>query len=259
VAELDLPFESPEPDSDFGLPELLGLLAEEAERLAAARLLEKSSLSEFLELDDFVVPLEEELAEEGRTSSATCHHSICPRARGALVRLVLFAPVEGVCFLSLEALHHLTDGFGALGGALPVLFLAVALRANASHNLCLLSDGLFEAAEECLVIARQHAIDAGFGADRKAADIARVVALELGELCLAFAHPPLGAGECLGAPPLLVFHDVLHHFQSLRALHGLYLSGGSGSVRFSATTVRQYRSQGCEACREIDTLVDILS
>src|SRR5882724_5344194 len=74
-----------------------------------------------------------------------------------------------------------------------------------------------------MVVARHVAIDAGFGADCKATDVARVVALELGELRLVLAHPALAAGECLSAPALLVGDDVLNHFESLRPFHGLRL------------------------------------
>ena len=94
---------------------------------------------------------------------------------------------------SLEALDHLTDDFGALGGALPVLHFAIPLDAGANHNLCLLPQRLFEAGEEGLVVARQITVDAGPGTDRKAADIALVIALELGQLRFALGHPLLAA------------------------------------------------------------------
>src|SRR5512140_3309943 len=168
--------------------------------------------------------------------SAMCHQSIglcrlrslCrlrgPRARGALVGLLLLEFVSGADFLGLEALDHLTNGLGALGGALPVLPFAVALRARTNHNLYLLTDGLFEPGEEGLVVAGQGGVDAGACTDRKAVHVARLVALELGELRLALGYATLAAGECLGAAPLQIVDDVLNHFQSLRALHSGHLS-----------------------------------
>src|SRR5512140_422659 len=116
--------------------------------------------------------------------SAMCHQSIglcrlrslCrlrgPRARGALVGLLLFPSVSGADFLGLEALDHLTNGLGALGCALPVLPFAVALRARASHNLGLLTNGLFQARQEGLVVAGQVGVDAGSGTDVEAVNVA---------------------------------------------------------------------------------------
>ncbi len=132
----------------------------------------------------------------------------------------MLASVSGADFLGLEALDHLTNGLGALGGALPVLPFAVALRARASHNLGLLTNSLFEARQEGLVVAGQVGVDAGPGTDVEAANVARVVTLELGELRLALGDAALAAGECLGAASLQIVDDVLNHLQSLRALHG---------------------------------------
>ena len=259
----------------------LVLLAAEDRVLDAASADEKVSEPDVLEVEDFVRD-EEVSAEGGRISSATCHQSIGPGVRGALVGLRLLTPIDGACFLSLEALHHLPDGFGALGGALPVLHLAIPLCASANDNLCLLPQRLLEAGEKGLVITRHGTVDAGLGADREAAYIALVIALQLGELRLAFDHSALTRGKRLGPAALLIVHDVLNHLESLSSFHGLRpgltvfakrearrsssakRAGKRGSrlpmgyLLFSSTTVRQYALQRCEACREIHALVDIL-
>jgi hypothetical protein len=169
------------------------------------------SLVEGFLLDDCEL-LEAELSEDGRILSATCHQSIGPRARGALVGFLLLPFVSGADFLGLEALDHLTNGLGALGGALPVLPFAVALRARASHDLGLLTNSFFEARQEGLVVARKVGVDAGPGTDVEAVNVARVVTLELGELRLALGDPALAAGECFGAAPLEIVDDVLNYF-----------------------------------------------
>jgi hypothetical protein len=258
AAELDLPPESSAAAAEgrpavveAGLPaEEPVLLGEVADRgfaveadpapLAAASCIEKTSVLDCFEPDGFVVPAEEEVVDEERISSATCHQSVSPRARGALVGFELFTPVESLRFLGLEALHHLTDGFGALGGALPGLLLAISLSASANDDLCLLPQRLFEAGKKSLVVASHGAIHAGLGADRKASYVAVQVALQLGELRLALSHPALTVGQCLGATSLLIIDDVLYHLESFRALHGRPLSGGSGSVRLCPATVCQY-------------------
>jgi hypothetical protein len=262
AAELDLLFESSAASArcpaavGAGLPaEELVLLGEVADRAgpaglsavaadpvlpAAASSIEKASGLDCFELDDFVVPAEEEVVDEDRISSATCHQSMSPRARGAFVGFELFTPVERLRFLGLEAPHHLTDGFRALGGALPGLLLAISLRASANDNLCLLPQRLFEAGKKSLVVASHGAIHAGLGADRKASNVALEIALQLGKLRLALSHPALTVGQCLGATSLLIINDVLYHLQSLGALHSHPLSGGSGSVRLSGATVCQY-------------------
>jgi hypothetical protein len=60
------------------------LLVAAARVLEAARSIEKISELAGFELEDFV-PVGEVPAEEGRISSATCHQSIGPGVRGALV------------------------------------------------------------------------------------------------------------------------------------------------------------------------------
>jgi hypothetical protein len=194
------------------------LLATETRALDVARSIEKLSELEDFELEDFV-PVAEVPAEEGRILSATYHQSIGPGVRGALVGLNLLTAVDGTRFLCLEALHHLTDGFGALGGALPGLHLAIPLSASADDHLCLLPQRLLEAGEKSLVVTRHGAVDAGFGADRKAADITFVIALQLGELRLAFGYTTLAERQRLGPAPLLIVNDVLNHLESLSAFH----------------------------------------
>ncbi len=80
---------------------------------AAFRSAAKSPVPEVTGLD-FPVLLEEARADEDRISSATCHRSMRPRTRGALIRLMLLAPVGGVRLVGLKTLYHLANGFGAL-------------------------------------------------------------------------------------------------------------------------------------------------
>ena len=113
------------------LPDLLRVVLGAAAGRGAgfARCAANESVPGAFELADELELFEPELFVEsvkgGRISNATCHQSIGPIARGALVGLNLLSPVDGARFFSLEALDHLTDCFGALGGALPDLHLAV--------------------------------------------------------------------------------------------------------------------------------------
>jgi hypothetical protein len=212
----ELPLEAAESACVLGLfacaaeLELLDLAARAVGGLDAATAREKISELGCFELEGFV-PVEELSVEEGRISNATCHQSIGPGVRGALVGLNLLTAVGGTHFLVLEASHHLPDGFGALGGALPSPHLAIALSADASHNLSLLPQRLFEAGEKSLVITRHGTVDAGLGADCEAVNIAVEIALQLGELRLALRHPLLAERQRLGPPSLLIVNDVLDH------------------------------------------------
>jgi len=178
-------------------------------------------LAEALELNEEEF---EDVVEGGRMSNATCHQSIGPCARGALIGLNLLAPVELARLLALEAPHHLTDRFGALGGALPDLHLAVALSASTNHNLLLLPQSFFEPCEKGLIVPRQPAVHTGLGAHRKPVDVAFVIALQLHELCFTFRDASLARGKGLRASSLLTVNDVLNHLESLRALHDRPLS-----------------------------------
>jgi hypothetical protein len=171
-------------------------------------------------------------ADEEPILSATGYHSIRPRTLRAFVRFALFALVQGVLLIGLEALHHLSDGFGALRGTLPGLQFAIALRARPDDHLSLLPQRLFEAGEKGLVVARHDCVHAGLGAQRKIAYVACVVGLELGELRFVFRDAALGAGESFRFASLLVVDDVLNHFQSLCALHSSIPQAGLAASGF---------------------------